>query len=251
MSGRRLAALAALALLVLAANAHGQTTRTTRSSAHAWLDLTGDLWLTPRLGIQAESKVERSRFAAAPQLYELRAGLERPWGGAIVAAGGMLVHSSPYGPFPAASATNEYRVWEQATLDQHVGRVALSHRYRFEERWIERPHATSDGPATGRSFRLRMRYQARGTFPLGGSAAQRAPYLVGFDEVFVSLGPHTALNLLDQNRAALGIGMRWSAAVRTEANYVDQVILRADGRQVENNHTLQLAMNVTRGTPRR
>jgi hypothetical protein len=243
-------ALVAAALAPTAAPA--QSPRVVRSQANAWLVGSADVWATPHWGLQSEVMYERSELGAAPQQIEVRAGLQRLLhSGARVAVGGTFVHNSPYGPFAARASSSEYRAWEQLTIDQRTGVVSLTHRYRFEQRWVERPlGATATGaPATDVAYGLRLRYQARATVPLTPTSRPHPLYAIASDEVFLSLGPHAPLNLLDQNRAYLGAGVRWSPRLRTELGYMDQVILRADGRQVENNNTLHVAFGLTRPAP--
>jgi hypothetical protein len=247
---RRHLALVALPLALLSPRAQAQ--RTARSETNGWLDATSDVWLTPKTGLQGEALIERSDMALDPMQVELRLGLQRALhSGARIAMGGTFVHNSPYGPFPARLAFREYRVWQQLTMDQRVGAVSLTHRYRFEQRWVEKPSATTlPGEHMDLAFGLRTRYQLRGTVPLQGSTAPHPLFAAGSDEVFVSLGPHAPLNLLDQNRAYVGLGSRWSPSVRAELGYLYQTILRADGRNVENNHTIQLSLALTRAAPR-
>ena len=251
---RRLRPLAALLLATPAARAQeGGIPREVGSSANAWLDVATDVWVTPDLAVQLGGKVQRAELGAAPQQAEIRLGLQRAVGRRVrVAAGGLLAHNSPYGPFPAAGPSNERRLWQHLLLDQRVGRVTLQHRARLEERWIERPQPLVDGVATDPdiSFGLRARYRLQATTPLGSGTGAHAPYVAVYDELLKSVGPHASTSLIDQNRAYAGVGVRWSPAVRTELGYVEQRILRRNGRQLEHGHTLSLTLAFTRPAPR-
>jgi hypothetical protein len=250
MSAPRLdTALLALAIVLPTGRTRAQTTRTVRSETNAWLSLSSDVSLTPTLGVQTEALIERSELGRRPQQIEVRAGVQRAFGATVrLAAGGTLIHNSPYGPFPARAPFDEYRTWVQATVEQRLSKLSLAHRYRLEERWIERPPATGGAPDL--AFGLRLRYQARATIPLVPASRPRGPFVAASDELFIVAGPHAPNNLLDQNRAYVGLGMRWSPALRGEVGYLNQAILRANGTQVENNHTLQLSMNFTRAARR-
>jgi hypothetical protein len=240
----------ALALAAPAHAARAQSRRTVRSETNTWLSVTGDVWATPTLGIQTELLYERSDFGRDPQQVELRLGVQRALGPSVrLAVGGTFIHSSPYGPFPARAPFDEYRSWLQATVEHRLAKLTLAHRYRLEERWIERPSST--GGAADIAFGLRLRYQARATIPLASARHLHAPYVGASDEIFLVAGPHAPYNLVDQNRAYLGVGLRWSPALRTELGYLNQAILRANGTQVENNHTLQLSVALTRAAPAR
>jgi hypothetical protein len=244
------------ALLLLAPALGAQTTaRVVRSQANAWLVGSADLWATPTWGVQTELMYERSELGAAPQQIEYRLGAQRMLrSGARLAFGGTYIHSSPYGPFAARVASHEFRTWLQATADQRVGALSLTHRYRFEYRWVQRPLFDAAGERRASddvSAAMRLRYQIRASLPLTSGASRRPLYATLAEEPFIALGPHTPINILEQNRAYLGAGVRWSPRLRTELGYLNQLIVRADGRQVEENHTLQVTLGVTRAAPRR
>ena len=243
--------IAALALLLVAAHAANAQAapREVRSSVNTWLDVATDLWLTTATDLQLGAKVQRADRGAAPQQVELRVGLQRPMGPRFrVAGGGVYVHNSPAGAFPAAAPYDERRLWQHVLQEQHLGRVALQHRYRLEERWIEHPPPSGVGVAGDPdvSFAMRARYQLRATTSLGHGARGHLPYVTAYDELLKSVGPHASRNVVDQNRAYAGVGVRWSRALRGELGYVNQRIVRANGQQLEHAHVVQLSLAFTR-----
>src|SRR5205085_7952807 len=125
------------------------------------------------------AKLERAAFGANPEQLELRLGLQRTVSSRFrVAAGATMQHNSPYGPFPAVAPYGERRLWQHVIQDQRLGPVALQHRYRIEERWVEHPQPAVDGvtAASDMTFSLRARYQLRATTPLGNAKAAHVPY---------------------------------------------------------------------------
>jgi hypothetical protein len=257
---RHLRSLRPLAALLLAApaprivRAQEGEPREVGSSANAWLDVASDVWLSPTLAVQLGGKVQRAELGAAPQQAELRLGLQRALGPRLrVAAGGLLAHNSPYGPFPAVGPSNERRLWQHLLVDHRLGRVTLQHRARLEERWLERPQPRTAGGVADPdvAFGLRARYRLQATTPLGLGAGPRAPYAAVYDELLKSVGPHASTSLVDQNRAYAGVGVRWSPAVRAEVGYLEQRILRKNGRQLEHGHTVSVTLALTRPARRR
>lgn len=245
--------LAAVVPLALAAPAGAQPAgRQVGSSANAWLDVAADVWLTSGTDLQIGGRIQRTHLGAAPQQTEFRVGVQRVIGRRFrVAAGGQGSHYSPSGPFPAAGPFRERRLWQHVLQEQRLGQVALQHRYRLEERWMERPTPPEVAGDPDVVFSLRARYQLRATVPLGSPRAAHPRYVVAAEEVLKSIGPHATSNRIDQNRAYVGVGVRWSPALRGEAGYVNQWILRANGRQLEHGHSLQLSLGFTRSAPRR
>ena len=68
------------------------------------------------------------------------------------------------------------------------------------------------------------------------------PYLAASDEIFVGFGRHVQLNVLDQNRAYAGVRYQAGTHTRVELGYLNQWVLRGNGREMESNHTLQLTL---------
>lgn len=242
------------AAVVAAPTAHAQARRELRSNANARLETGVDWWLTSRTAVQIGATVGRSRLGLAPQQLELRGGVQRALAGGLSGAVGYTsAHSTPYGAFPARFPSAERRLWEQLSFDQRVGPVSLTHRYRVEQRWRELLSPNDEDSVAAPSawtFLQRARYQLRATVPLRDAAAGGAtPYAVLSNELFVHFGHNAPLNLLDQNRAVAALGMRWKSGTRAELGYLSQVVLRADGRQIESNNTVQLAVTLVHRAP--
>ncbi len=225
--------------------------REVRSSGHAKLIVSGNTAISRRLAIQYDVQAVRAEMGRTPQQLEMQVGVQRSLGSsAELATGGTYVHNTPYGPFAARFPSPERRLWEQITTDQRAGRVALTHRYRVEQRWLGQSIADADGHVvtSGWTFVNRFRYQLRGTLPLAKRApGHPAPFAAASEEAFVSFGRNASTNLFDQNRGYVGGGMRWPGGSRVELGYLNQLILRSDGTRVENNHTVQLSIAFARG----
>ena len=102
----------------------------------------------------------------------------------------------------------EHRVFQQLISKHPWGRVAATHRYRFEQRWVE------DG------FRTRFRYMLSLRFPLSKhSINNNKLYLSAYNEVFLN----TQNTVFDRNRVYGGFGMQVSGAVRVEVGYMNQL----------------------------
>jgi hypothetical protein len=238
-------ALAALAPAV-SASAQGAE-RTTADQAHAWLTYAGEhpLRRGSPTALHLEAQVRRSELGMEWQQLLLRAGVTRALGNGVRAGAGyghVTTHS--YGELPSAADFPEHRLWQQLSVAHGVGRAAMSHRYRLEQRWLGVTGADAAAPerVTGWRYSNRARYLARGTLPLrrepGGG-----PYLFAANEVFVSFGENVQMNLLDQNRLLLGVGRPLSPVLRVELGYLNQYLVKANGREFERNHTVQINLS--------
>lgn len=103
---------------------------------------------------------------------------------------------------------NEHRIFQQFTSKQNVGSVSLSHRYRFEQRFVE-----SD-------FKMRLRYFLAFKVPIIKTETSPSKlYLSAYNEVFLN----TESDVFDRNRVYGGLGFQLNKNVRIEAGYMSQL----------------------------
>lgn len=131
----------------------------------------------------------------------------------------------------------EHRIWQQFIYNHKVGRVALTHRGRLEQRFI--------GQLNEDVFSQRLRYFIRALVPLkdtAGSPFSKGAFVALQNEVFVHLQNKDALNgyVFDQNRAYAALGYRFSPVVDLEAGYLNQAS-KGKARSTVNN-VVQLAI---------
>ncbi|MEO8887671.1 MAG: DUF2490 domain-containing protein [Mucilaginibacter sp.] len=125
----------------------------------------------------------------------------------------------------------EHDIYEQFIHKQYVGAIAITHRFRVEQRFIERP-GNSD------LFSQRFKYFIRAIIPLAKqkSTFKNGMYTALQNEIFVNLQNKDQLNgsMFDQNRAAAAIGYRFSTKFDMEVGYLNQFTKNATG-SVSNN----------------
>ena len=104
-------------------------------------------------------------------------------------------------------SVEEHRIFQQFTTKQKVGKIGLSHRYRFEQRFIE-----SD-------FKMRLRYFLGLNIPLQYKEDGDNPlYLSAYNEIFLN----TKSAVFDRNRVYGGLGYKFSRNLRLELGYMNQ-----------------------------
>lgn len=102
---------------------------------------------------------------------------------------------------------NEHRIFQQFISKQKVGNVSLSHRYRFEQRFVE-----SD-------FKMRFRYFLAFKVPFKNKENENSKlYLSAYNEIFLN----TKSSIFDRNRVYGGLGYDLSKNIRIEAGYMNQ-----------------------------
>ncbi|MEH1007509.1 DUF2490 domain-containing protein [Winogradskyella sp. ECml5-4] len=105
------------------------------------------------------------------------------------------------------TSVNEHRIFQQFTTKQKVGKVGLSHRYRFEQRFVED------------DFKMRFRYFLGVKIPLQYKEEAKNPLYVSlYNEIFLN----TKSSVFDRNRVFGGIGYTFSDNLRLELGYMNQ-----------------------------
>jgi len=103
-------------------------------------------------------------------------------------------------------SVNEHRIFQQFITKQSVGIVKLSHRYRFEQRFIEG------------DFRMRFRYFLALNIPFSQKEPASKYYFSAYNEIFLN----TESSVFDRNRLYGGIGRRINDNIRIELGYMNQ-----------------------------
>ena len=101
----------------------------------------------------------------------------------------------------------ENRIWQQFILRSKVGNVSIRHRYRLEQRWIEKNDTTT--------YKNRARYMLSLKIPL--SKNKDFPLFLSFyDEIFLNLSETP----FDQNRLFGAIGFQLNKNMNIQAGYL-------------------------------
>lgn len=129
---------------------------------------------------------------------------------------GHTIYETNSGPAPSATL-NEHRINEQYIHTESIKSIAITNRFRLEQRFIERNPTTT-------VFSQRFRYFLKLVIPL---AKQESTFKSGLfttvqDEIFINLQNKDKINgsLFDQNRAYAGIGNRFSPKIDMELGYM-------------------------------
>ncbi len=104
---------------------------------------------------------------------------------------------------------NEHRIYQQFITKQHVGRVYIQHRYRFEQRFIET------------NFKARFRYFLALNIALNNKElTDKTFYFSAYNEIFIN----NANSIFDRNRLYGGLGYRVNNSLRFELGYMNQFL---------------------------
>lgn len=138
---------------------------------------------------------------------------------------------------PGAESLTENRSWEQFIHTQKIQNVSVSHRFRLEQRFIEK---ISEDDV----FSQRLRYFVRLVIPLKKNATvfEKGFFAGVQNEIFLNVQNKGVVNnnVFDQNRAYLALGYRIQKKIDIEAGYMNQAVKSLKGHI--NNNILQVAV---------
>ena len=113
----------------------------------------------------------------------------------------------------------EYRPFQQLILYNNFSGVKLDHRYRLEQRWIQR--ISEDGQEDGYAFNYRIRYKLAVGVPLKLKGKETRWSLYADNEIMVNFGEEVFINLFDQNRFSFGIGYQVNKDIKLQLGYMN------------------------------
>ena len=102
-------------------------------------------------------------------------------------------------------AINEHRIFQQFTSSQTISSIKIQHRYRFEQRFVDR------------DFKQRFRYFVSLNIPLKIKKNTQS-YLSVYNEIFMN----TNSPVFDRNRLYGGFGYNINNNIRVEIGYMNQ-----------------------------
>ncbi|MCL6293608.1 DUF2490 domain-containing protein [Jejuia spongiicola] len=175
-----------------------------------WLIYIGNKKLNSKWNIHNEIQYRNYNAIGDLEQLLLRTGLGYTFNenkNNILLGYGYILSENYVGNSDNKVSVNEHRIFQQFTSKQKVGSVKLSHRYRFEQRFVE-----SD-------FKMRFRYFLGLNIPLNKKGKELSKYyLSAYNEIFLN----TKTSIFDRNRVYAGVGYNISNKLRLEAGYMNQ-----------------------------
>ena len=217
---------------LFALSAMGQQDSTSREVAdhqHTWYMAFGNHRLNESLALHTEYQFRRTGLGQDWQQSLLRVGLDWIRDDQHTATAGYgWIRSYPYGEQPIGEAFDEHRIWQQLITKSVTGSFTWMHRYRLEQRYMDRP--------SGASWQHRARYFVQITWPVPNHPAWS---LSAYEEAFVGLRALTnpVQNLLQQNRLSVALNHKLANGTALQLGYLQQALWKGDGR-AERNRTL-------------
>lgn len=168
-------------------------------------------------GVQGDYQYRSWDLAKDKEQLLLRSGLTYTPKAANVTftLGYAYVSSGAFGE--SKTNVSENRIYQEALMPQKLGgRFLLTHRFRYEQRWME-----------NQDFRTRYRYNLFVNVPLNArELKQNTLYLAMYNEIFINgqkdVGNGLTVEFFDRNRTYLGMGYGLSDRLRTQLGWMRQ-----------------------------
>ncbi len=175
-----------------------------------WLMYFGNKKLPKNFNLHHEVQYRNYNVAGDLEQLLLRAGLGYNLAennNNLLIGYGYILSQNYLGASDEKVDVSEHRIYQQFVSKQSFGRFSFMHRYRIEERWVER------------DFRVRFRYMLNAKFALTKpSLIAKTLYLVAYDELFIN----TSGNKFDRNRLYGGLGYKVTDSFSVELGYLNQ-----------------------------
>jgi long-subunit fatty acid transport protein len=212
-----------VALALLSATAFPQT-----KNLGSWTVVNTKVNLSEKWSVFNELQVRSQSFYDDMFYYEIKGGVSYAINKnfSFLAGIGKYMTYANKGNFKTPVAANEFRHWQQLTMNHFLERIKFEHRYRVEQRWFK----------TG--YRNRFRYRLSALVPINGKKLEpKTFYASAFNEIFLT----NKEPYFERNRFFAGIGYKFSDKLTIQPGYAYQFDYKNDGTRFPK-HFVQITL---------
>ncbi|MEY3498577.1 MAG: hypothetical protein RL308_246 [Bacteroidota bacterium] len=133
----------------------------------------------------------------------------------------------------------EYRIQQDATLKQNLGKINLNQRFQVEERFFQ--NFDNEGLTSGSTFFWRFRYRIQGDYNFWQKKKQFLKAIIS-DEIMINAGKKAVTNTFDQNRIYAGLQYGINSTFALELGYMSSFQQRSTGVDYFNRNIIRLSI---------
>lgn len=200
-----------------------------KSHFGSWNVINTKLVLSDKWSLFNELQLRSQSFYANHFYYEIKGGASYSINKnfSFLLGAGRYITYTDGGSFKKPVTANEFRFWQQLTMNHYLERIKFEHRYRIEQRWFK----------TG--YRNRFRYRLNTAIPINHKKMEpKTFYVAAFNELFfTNKAPY-----FERNRFFSGIGYQLSKNFTIQPGYVYQYDYR--NNEGSGKHFFQLTLMI-------
>lgn len=175
----------------------------------SWNVVNAQYSFTEKTSIWIEGQLRSQKFINDFFYHEMKTGINiKPNKNFNILLGmGQYATYSNGGNFKSPTLSHEFRLWEQFTLVNNIGRVKLEHRYRIEQRW------------RNDNYLNRFRYRINPIIPVNKpKMTNHTIFATLYNEVFFTDKP----SYFERNRFFAGLGYQFSKTISVQTGWIRQ-----------------------------
>lgn len=211
----------------------------TKESYSSWNSLIIDYHLNDHFYMKNEAHFRRTDFLSNWQQILIRPSLHYKYNETVDFAVGYTYSRN----YRTSLNFNENDAWEQVMLSHRSNKSLFKHRFRFEERFIDRvvlmPNKTYGGDGT--DFKMRFRYRFTWGMPLIKVEEGRYIGIAAFDEIWLNTNKGIVPRGINQNWFYAGLSYPISKTASIGMGYMDAYAPNGNNG-FSNNHILQATL---------
>ena len=221
--------------LFLSLSAAAQRTREVQHQNHFWTSINTQARISNKFFVIGDFHIRRTDYLKNNNFYYTRLGV-----GYIINKNLSVALGGGHMWLANKTATtelfvNENRLVQQVQLNQPLGKVQVSQRFRLEERWIQK--VVNSELTDSYRYTTRYRYQLALNIPV--SKNKYVPTIALSDELLLQTGKDIVYNNFDQNRLFAGIKQQITPSLSFDFGYMHVWQQRLSGYQYNLNHTIR------------
>ena len=133
----------------------------------------------------------------------------------------------------------EYRIQQDATLKQNLGKINLNQRFQIEERFFQ--NFDKERLISGSTFFWRFRYRIQGDYNFWQKKKQFLKAIIS-DEIMINAGKKAVNNTFDQNRIYAGLQYGINSSLAIELGYMNSFQQRSTEVDYFNRNIIRLSI---------
>lgn len=172
----------------------------------SWLMFFGNARLSDKISISPEVQYRTYEFGSNFNQLLIRTGVNWHINKNTTAAVGYgyITTDGTFSEPTGEQNTLEHRLYGQFISKNTLGKFKATHRYRFEQRFI-------DSPISGNDTQYRARYLLRVSYPI-----DKNWFVSAYDEIFINLQEP----VFSQNRLYIALGYHINNNITTQVGYL-------------------------------